>query len=138
MERPLGVTLVAILTSLWGILAVAGAFEGFAFTALILRTGKRSGATEMIVLGMVSSIMALVFIRVTWGLLNLRKWARTVSIVFAAIWLVAGFAGLIADAVSKSWKYPGVLILGIAINLAAFFYLLRNRVKDCFSAAITL
>jgi len=139
MERPLGVTLVAILTSLWGIFAVAGAFEGFTGAGLVLWSkGQRGNAAVMIAVGVFSSALAVLLIRVSWGLLNLRKWARTLTILLTGIALTSAVVSLIADALSGNWKYSSLMLFAICINLVALLYLLRLRVKEHFTTPVSV
>ena len=135
MERPLG-ALIAILVSIWGIFAVATAFEAFVLAGLVFHSDiTRRDLVEILVAAVLSSFLAVLFIRIAWGLLNLRKWARTLTILIATIGIAVGLISLVSEVLAANWKYSGSIALSVCLNLAALWYLLMARGRDTFTPA---
>ena len=134
MQRPSGVTLIAILFFLAGVyLCVIGA-------VMLIAPGEvsmRSGAPLMFGLELAGPYMALLIGAawglVGWGLLRQSKWAR-----WAAIAAVAAGIGLMVPSVSQAainLNWPVLLSGGlqVAIRTAALWYLMQVRVAETFA-----
>ena len=99
--RPFGVTLLAILVIISGVIAIVGGIF-FATIASLLDIdflGAMSGivAGILVAIGIASFVMA-------WGLLDGRPWAWTATLVLTIISIIfelasANFVGLIIDAI---------------------------------------
>jgi uncharacterized membrane protein (DUF2068 family) len=135
--RPLGVTVIAILTWLRGALfafiglailgighlsaRLMGAVASDAWAqSLVLRLGK--------VLGVCVLAVAAVYIIVGLGLWGLRNWARIVTLIFVALWFLLGLSGLMLH--PGSWH-----LIRSAIDLVIFVYLMMPDVKRLFVPA---
>jgi hypothetical protein len=134
--RPLGVTVIAILTwlraSLYAlgglILIVVGhlsarlvatvASDSF-FESLLSRVGKTLGFGALIV--------ALVYIVVGFGLWQLKNWARALTLILVIIWLLFGLVGLLRH--PTAWHMIRVLV-----DVAILVYLMLPDVKRLFVA----
>lgn len=135
--RPLGVTIIAILTWIRGALVAflglfllvvghvsarlvsAMASDSF-FEMLFSRVGK--------VLGFGALLIAVAYIAVGLGLWQLKNWARAVTIVFVSIWLFLGLIGILRF--PTPWHVLRVLIDG-----AIVVYLMLPEVKRVFVPA---
>jgi hypothetical protein len=135
--RPLGVTLIAILTWLRAALYALGglmlivvghlsarlvatvASDPF-FESLLSRVGKALGFGALIV--------ALVYIVVGFGLWQLKNWARALTLILVTIWLLFGLLGLLRH--PTAWYMIRVLV-----DAAILVYLMLPDVKRLFVAA---
>ena len=134
--RPVGVTIIAVLTWIRGafyvviglMLLVVGhlsarimsAMSDHFFQTLFSRAGKA--------LGFGALLIALAYIVVGLGLWQLKNWARTVTIVLVSLWLVFGLIGLLHS--PTPWHIVRVLIDG-----AIVVYLALPDVKRLFVPA---
>jgi hypothetical protein len=138
-SRPLGVTVIAILNIIGGIvmlfagvgLAAAGSLlptlsnvnpnmaGQMALTALAGGVGVIVGGI-LIVLGIVSFVVA-------WGLLRGRGWAWTVTVILSIISVVMGIVSLAGGNVGS--------IVNVVISGVILYYLYRPHVKAYFGKA---
>ena len=100
MERPLGVTILAILHFIGvffaicaGLLMILG--MGFFAAALARAANIGSGGAGIIAgLGVVLAIFAFIGAAISgligWGLWNLKNWARITAMVFAVLGMLGG------------------------------------------------
>jgi hypothetical protein len=133
MQRPAGVTLIAVLFFLAAVyLCVIGSVMLIAPGAISLR----SGAPLMFGLELAGPYMAFLIGAawglVGWGLLRQSKWAR-----WAAIAAAAAGIGLMVPSVSQAainLNWPVLLSGGVqvAIRTAALWYLTQVRVAETF------
>ena len=135
--RPIGVTIIAILSWLRASLYVLGglmligvghlsaklvsavATDSFLET-LLSRVGKALGVGALIV--------ALLYIIVGFGLWQLKNWARTITLILVTIWLLFGAVGLLRH--PTPWHIARVLV-----DVAILVYLMLPEVKRLFVAA---
>ena len=122
MERPTGVTILAILEIIAGILMFLGA-AGMMVLASIGGTVPIAG----IVFGVFATIMALVLVILgiiafilAYGLWNGKGWAWWLTIIFSVISIIVNILSL-----------PGGII-GIIIAVIILYYLTRPHVKEFF------
>ena len=106
-RRPLGVTIVAILTAIGGLI-----FLGSGLVLLIVGIG-----VILLALGIAYLVMA-------YGLWNGRGWAWTITLILSAIGIVVAIASIVAGNVSA--------IISIIIHAVVIYYLYRPNVKAFF------
>jgi hypothetical protein len=106
-RRPLGVTIIAILNIIVGIIAIS---TGLLF--LIVGVG-----IVLIVIGLANFVMA-------YGLWKGRRWAWTITLILSVI-------GIISSAVSIASGNFGAVI-GIILYAVIIYYLYRPNVKGFF------
>ncbi len=122
-SRPIGVTVIAVLTWIGAVLAVIGGI-GIAFLGSLGSFGNVYGLGMMsgfAALGMVAGIIEiaigiLVFF-VGKGLWNGKNWARITALVFAILGILQGLATLII----------GVGIISLIISGLILWYLGFNK-----------
>jgi len=135
--RPVGVTIIAVLTWIRGSMyALTGLFllvvgrvsarlvstmasDPF-FETLFSRVGKA--------LGFGALVIAAAYIVVGLGLWELKNWARAVTVILVCIWLFFGLIGLLRF--PTPWHVVRILIDG-----AIVVYLMLPEVKRLFVAA---
>jgi uncharacterized membrane protein HdeD (DUF308 family) len=106
-HRPLGVTIVAVLTAIGGLI-----FLGSGLGLLIIGFGF-----ILLVLGIAYLVMA-------YGLWNGRGWAWTITLILSVIGIVVAIASIVAGNVSA--------IISIIIHAVVIYYLYRPNVKAYF------
>ena len=112
-ERPLGVTILAVLEIIVGLL---GLFSGF--TLLTLGAMVPFIGAFAALLGAVVLIIGIVDVIIGWGLWSLKSWAWMVA-------LIVNIINLILNAVQFAW-------LGAIINLIIILYLQQGDIKSRF------
>lgn len=141
-HRPLGVTILAILMILYGIVVLLGALALFGVAAFI---GSQqffdmlgpnvpqwlidAGPTIFAVLAVVLLIMALIAFLLGWGFLKGKHWAWVLGIIFT----VLNILGSVVSAIfSGSLASIATLGLSILIPVIILIYLLLPNTKAWF------
>ena len=112
-DRPLGVTILAILNIIGGLFSLLGAFGFFAIAAL----DPFFGVIWML-LGAILALLGLLNLVVGWGLWALKSWAWMLALIINLI-------NLILNALGQAW-------LGAIINLIVIIYLQQGDIKSRF------
>ena len=140
MQRPTGVTVIAVLDFIGAAFCVIGGLVvlfGGAMLASFFGAAAANGTAAPgagfiaglgAVLGVIILAFAILFILVAIGLLKLKNWARITSIVLSALSLLNslnGFRGGMAGGIAGP-------VIGLAINIWIIWYLLQPNVKAAF------
>ncbi len=119
-NRPIGITIIAILMIISGILFIVG---GIGFTALaILSLVFLVGGIGFILLGIASLV-------VSWGLLKGAGWAWIITLIITIISIIVNVASIVGGNTAS--------IVGIIINGIIIYYLYRPNVKSYFGRSRT-
>ena len=147
MERPLGVTILAILHFIGvffaicaGLLMILG--MGFFAAALARAANIGSGGAGIIAgLGVVLAIFAFIGAAISgligWGLWNLKNWARITAMVFAVLGMLGGVGSLMFALTHFNPFFLSTGIVRAAIAVLIFWYLNQPHVKTAFGATQT-
>jgi uncharacterized membrane protein (DUF2068 family) len=140
MQRPGGVTLIAVLDFIFAGLCVILALLFFAGGSFLSSFFSAAGAEGGGLLGGAVAVIGVVFLLIAGlllatgiGLLKLAAWARILAIVLAAIHLLLTIKGLVSGMqmmTSTSWA---VTILFLAYDAWVIWYLLQAKVKQAFT-----
>ena len=106
-DRPLGVTVIAILTIIGGI-----AFLGIGAVLFVFGIG-----VALMALGIAYFVMA-------YGLWRGKRWAWTITLILSVIGIILGIASIAIGNVGA--------IIHIIINAVVIYYLYRPNVKAYF------
>jgi uncharacterized membrane protein len=157
-HRPTGVTIIAILTIIGGILLLISGISLIALGSLISVTPSGTTTTTTNanshpiaqVFGIISAaigsallVIGIGYIVMFYGLLKGKRWAWTITIILLiigiAIQIISTTAGSVFNAsISSSSSANSVIsgiaggIIGIAINVVVIYYLYRPNVKAFF------
>jgi hypothetical protein len=156
-HRPLGVTIIAILTIISGILLLLGGVSLFAVGALISVTPVDTTATTnsqpiaqffgviSAAIGSVLLAIGIGYLVMFLGLLKGKGWAWTITIILLligiAIQIISTATGAVFNTSLSSSSnnatnsvISGIIggIIGIAINVVIVYYLYRPHVKEYF------
>ncbi|MGD9535457.1 MAG: DUF2127 domain-containing protein [Candidatus Nitrosocosmicus sp.] len=139
-NRPMGVTIIAILTIIGGIALLIGGLLFIAFTGIITSTEVTSGnPTELALLislplsvGMI--IIGIIYLVVSYGLLKGKAWARIITIIVTVIGLIIQIISAVVTGLVSSSIETGLIshIIGIVISGIIIFYLYTPHVKAYF------
>ena len=148
MNRPGGVTVIAILEFLGGVgcilVGLAVMLGGGMLAAVIGQSGEQgSGAGAGILgalgaaLGIVVLVFALLYFLVGWGMLKLKGWARIITMIFAGLSILGslfGITGFLAhfNVVALFWLVARLAIAGWII-----WYLMQPNVSAAFNGGQT-
>ena len=148
MERPLGVTVIAILVVIGGIMSLFGGISLVIVGALLSTSftdvsyiGSLFGVLSA-ALGAVLLVVGVGYIIMSYGLLKGKGWAWTITIILTLIGIAINIISAITGGVSNistinnmngdanSFTY-GIVgsVIGIPISVAIIYYLYRPRVK---------
>lgn len=135
--RPLGVTILAILEVLVGILMLISSLGMFALSAFIddeeflSQLGTEvpqwlldSGPTFFIILGVVFLIFAIFTFLLAWGFLKGKKWAWWLGIILAVLQIISGVVSILTSGISG--------IISTLIPVLILIYLIQPSVKNWF------
>ncbi len=120
VERPAGVSILAVLHILIGTLLVFLGLIGIAAGGVAADAGYGGFGAIFGALGAVIILIGLIPLGIGWGLWNLRKWSYQVALIFAVIAFIFGIASLPAG------------FLFLLIEAAILYYLTRPEIKDVF------
>ena len=119
-DRPIGITIIAILMIISGIFFIIG---GIGFTALsVLSLAFLAGGIGSIILGIASLVVA-------WGLLKGAGWAWIITLIITIISIIANIISLVGGNTAS--------IIGIIIEGIIIYYLYRPNVKSYFGRSRT-
>jgi len=143
MERPTGVTVLAVLNFLGaGGCALAGlAFMvGLGIGGAAVASTKGAGAGALLaglgaVGGVVLLVCAAIGVVIGIGLWKLRGWARTVTIVLSIIALVMAVPSFFFSILSFRVVQLFFLFIRAGISALIVWYMFRPHVKQAFGAA---
>lgn len=112
-HRPLGVTIIAILTVIGGIGFLA---SGATALALIPLFG--------IIIGSILVVIGLAYFLMAYGLWNGLRWAWTTTLILSGIGIILGIGSIVSGNI-------GALFHTI-VNAIVIYYLYRPKVKEYF------
>ena len=152
MERPIGVTVIAILVVIVGIMSLFGGISLVILGAILSTSFTDVSTSSPFVgsffgilsagLGAVLLVVGVGYIIMSYGLLKGKGWAWTITIILTLIGIAINIISAITGGVSNmstinnmngdanSFTY-GIVgsVIGIAISIAIIYYLYRPRVR---------
>jgi hypothetical protein len=140
MQRPDGVTILAVLAFIGAGLLVLAAMGMLLGGAMVANMAARPGFGMMagvggVVFGVFFLIIAGVYALVGTGFLKLQNWARILTIVLSSLGVLSYGLGIL----SALFHLHPVLVLWrailLAINLWIVIYLMKPHVKQAFGSS---
>jgi hypothetical protein len=142
MQRPTGVTVIAVLDFIGAAFCVIGGvlmFAGGAMLGSLFGAAANANGTPAVgagvmagmgaALGVIFLLIAALAIVVAMGLLKLKNWARITTIVLAALGLLGSIRNFIGGLGN------GAIIMGVifvAYYIWVIWYMLQPNVKQAF------
>lgn len=140
MERPAGVTLVAVLAFVSAFFLCFAAFGMFLGGAILSSLADRPGLG--MVAGMGGAIVGVVFLGIAVvdlvlgiGLWKLQNWARILTVILVSLGLILNALGLLRSVLHVhviAFLMQGIVI---AIDVWIVVYLLKPHVKQAFAGS---
>ena len=110
--RPLGISIIAVILAIQGILGVIGGI-------LLLAGGVPA-------LGIITLILGVLYLVLAWGLWTLQPWAFWGTVILEALTLISGIFGLTTGRAGN-----GILSLIFAVVVLVYMFADRN-VREAF------
>jgi hypothetical protein len=140
MNRPVGVTILAILDFLGAAICILGGIGmlvgGGAIATAISRQAGASGAGIVAGLGAALGVVFLVCAAISallgWGLWTLKNWARIITIVLLALDIGLSLLGLVGTLTHFNLFALIWSVFWIAVYALIIWYLLKPEVKAAF------
>ena len=136
-QRPMGITILAALAFIGGILGICGGLSGIIGGSFLGGLAASVGASAATTLGgmiAVYSIIALAFavadLVFGFGAWTLKPWAWMLGMVLFGLNIVFQLVSLLAG-----WASFGSVIIPVAIGGVIIYYLLTPEVKKAFGRA---
>jgi uncharacterized membrane protein (DUF2068 family) len=129
MQRPTGVTIIAVLAAIGGIFGILGGLALVGLGGFIAASGVTGGALAPIVglLLLAYGVLALVL---AYGFWNLKPWAWTLGVGLQAAGIVINILQFI-----NNTNNAASTVISIAISAAIIWYLYQPNVKAAFGRA---
>ena len=134
-ERPSGVTILAVIYILLGLLSLVWSLLVFGVGAVTGLTGAIVGAENMTSFGSANFWGGIIGVAgatldfiIAYGLLNLRPWGWMLALIGLAITVITGVLGLM----SGGFFAICCGILGLLVPAGILFYLLQPEVRKAF------
>jgi hypothetical protein len=143
-KRPIGVTIIAILTIIGGIALLIGGLGFITFGGILSAVSSEGSSTEAadiaalgmvpMILGIGMVIIGIIYLIVSYGLLKGKGWAWTITIIVMIIGIVIQIISAISTGLLTSSLTSAVAthIIGIIISGIIIFYLYRPHVRAYF------
>lgn len=136
-NRPVGITIIAILIIIGGIALLVGGLGFVALGGILSEISSNSSidiaSLSSLPLGIGVVIMGLIYLAVSYGLLKGKGWSRIITIIVTIIGMIIQIvSAIISGLVSSSITAIVPNIIGIIISGIIIFYLYRPNVKAYF------
>jgi len=143
-KRPIGVTIIAILTIIGGIALLIGGLGFISFAGILSVVSSEESSTEAaniaalgilpMILGVFMVIIGIIYLIVSYGLLKGKGWAWTITIIVTIIGIVIQIISAVSTGLLTSSLASGLAthIIGIIISGIIIFYLYRPHVRAYF------
>ena len=153
-HRPTGVTIIAILTIIEGILLVLAGISLVAIGGFISTSSTSTSHTISQFLGVIAAaiggvllVIGIGYLVMFYGLLKGKTWAWTITVILLLIGIAIqiismAIGGILTASAGNSTSTNESLseiigtIIGLAINIIILYYLYRPHVKAFFGKAV--
>lgn len=141
MNRPIGVTILAVLELIRSIIGLFVALSLFffknAFFNAFLQNSQVQQSTRQLspealqvglnIAGGVALFGVFIGLLLTYGLFTLKGWAWIITLIFAILGIISDITTLF-----KAQVNPGWTVFQLVINAVIIYYLLQPQVKRAF------
>ncbi len=139
MERPIGVTVLAILDFLGALLCIGGGLVlllGMGIAGAGMMQQSRGGGAFLAGLGAVGGVVCLIAAAISalvgFGLWKLRNWARILTIVFSGLGILGGLPGLATALLHFNLPTLVFTLVFLGIYALIIWYMFQPHVKQAF------
>jgi drug/metabolite transporter (DMT)-like permease len=134
-KRPTGVTVIAILVIIGGILLLLAGIAAVAVGSLFLSQITGLG---FVIIGSIILAVGIGYLAVSYGLLKGKRWAWTITVVLLFIGIAIDVASIIFGSfainmnISNSLSANSGSVASIIISIIILYYLYRPHIKSYF------
>jgi lysylphosphatidylglycerol synthetase-like protein (DUF2156 family) len=132
-HRPLGVTIIAILTIIGGLAFLASGIAAVTVAPFLSSNGINNNSMLTPVISAVTGvgllILGLAYFVMAYGLLKAKGWAWTITVCLSCIGIALGFISVVTGHIGS--------IFSIVINGIILYYIYRPNVKSFFGKTAT-
>jgi len=129
MERPLGITILAIVALVQGLFGLLGAFGIGAAGGMLAMLGGPVGMIAGFLGGIASFFLVigpLFQLAFAWGAFQMQPWAWWLGIIGPVFTLIGALLKILGGA------SPGKVLMGVLIPLLIFLYLIQPSIRQLF------
>ena len=133
-QRPMGITILAILAFIGGILGICGGLAGIVGASFLGGLAAAAGAGNVTTLGgmavvysIIGLALAVAYLVFGFGAWTLKPWAWMLGMVLAGLNIVFQLVALLAG-----WTTLGGILISVVISGVIIYYLLTPEVKKAF------
>ena len=123
-QRPTGVTIIAVLAIIVGILSLLGGLLVVAASAFVGAIASPVGGAVLVALGSFLVLIGLIFLVAAYGFWKGTKWGWWVGIIATALSLIGSVVSLATGNFTS--------VVSLLIDLLLLYYLTRAHVKAWF------
>jgi uncharacterized membrane protein (DUF2068 family) len=128
-HRPLGVTIIALLTIIAGIAFLASGIMAVTVAPFLSSTGVNNNSMLTPVVSAATGvgllILGIAYFVMAYGLLKAKGWAWTITVVLSCIGIALGFVSIVTGHIGS--------IFSVVINGLILYYIYRPNVKSFFA-----
>jgi|SRR6476469_3435282 len=132
-HRPLGVTIIAVLTIIGGIAFLASGITAVTVAPFLYGTITNNNNIIAPVLsaltGFALLILGIAYFVMAYGLLKAKGWAWTITVVLSCIGIALGVVSIVTGHIGS--------IFSVVINGLILYYIYRPNVKSFFGKTTT-
>lgn len=139
-KRPTGVTVIAILIIIGGILLLLAGIAGVAVGSLFISQIVGLG---FVIIGAIILAVGIGYLVVSYGLLKGKRWSWTITVILLFIGIAINVVSIIFGSFAINMDTSSFLttnsgsIVGIIISVIILYYLYRPHVKSYFGKLST-
>ncbi len=140
-RRPTGVTVIAVLVIIGGILLLLAGIGGVAVGSLFI--SSQIIGLGFVIIGAIILAVGIGYLVVSYGLLKGKRWSWTITVVLLFIGIAIDVASIIFGSFAINMDTSNFLvtnsgnIAGIIISVIILYYLYRPHVKSYFGKLST-
>jgi len=124
-SRPAGITVIALLLALQGVLAIIVGIEGAGITSFGL-----GAVADSQVAGYTDIVIGVITLVVSYGLFSLQGWAWLLAVIVTVVRIASGVWGVVLYGFSSALGVSA--IVAIVIGLLFLWYFMRPNVRSAF------
>ncbi len=128
VERPLGVTILAVLSIIGGVffllIGIAATALGAVFASAIASSMPGFPAALAAIVGLAVIVIGVIDIIIGWGLWKGAGWAWWLTVIFSGLGAIFSLLSIIGGNVGS--------VIGLIINSVIVYYFLKPHVKAFF------
>ena len=126
MQRPTGVTVLAILAAIGGVFSVLGGLTVFGFGSFY---AAATGNSFFTISGLLVLALGIVYLAIAYGFWTLKPWAWTWGVVVAAVGVLIGLIQLVLGGGGITG-----LVIDVVVAAILIYYLNMPEIRKAFSA----